>query len=219
MKKAIFWIKISTLYFFLPIGAVWQILGRYERATEALAAPFMAALAIWAFLEYFVRIESKSAKIKFVFFYVLISAATWGVEVLGVKTGFPFGDYLYSQALAPNLAGVPIVIGFSWASVFLISRALVGVIPKIKKGFSAIISASLAIVLFDAILEPAATKLNYWTWDSGSPPFENYVSWFAIGFVISLVYERLNFDLKKTPTFCVHIFAAQIIYFVLCYFV
>ena len=36
------------------------------------------------------------------------------VETLGVKTGFPFSEYIYAEAFGPTLFGVPVTIGAAW---------------------------------------------------------------------------------------------------------
>ena len=37
------------------------------------------------------------------------------VELIGVKTGWPFGQYSYDESLGPKLASVSIVVPFAWA--------------------------------------------------------------------------------------------------------
>lgn len=37
------------------------------------------------------------------------------VEVLGTRTGVPFGSYAYAHRLGPELFGVPLVIALAWA--------------------------------------------------------------------------------------------------------
>ncbi|HET8970310.1 MAG TPA: carotenoid biosynthesis protein, partial [Candidatus Nanopelagicales bacterium] len=37
------------------------------------------------------------------------------VEVLGVHTGLPFGEYAYTGRLGPAVLGVPVVIALAWA--------------------------------------------------------------------------------------------------------
>mgnify|MGYP003693687693 CR=1 FL=1 len=36
-------------------------------------------------------------------------------EVVGVRSGIPFGSYRYADSLGPRLAGVPIIVGLAWA--------------------------------------------------------------------------------------------------------
>ena len=42
---------------------------------------------------------------------LVLSAGTGlAAEVLGVRTGFPFGEYAYTDALQPQVLGVPVVV-------------------------------------------------------------------------------------------------------------
>ncbi len=43
-----------------------------------------------------------------------IAIVSWGVEALGVATGFPFGHYSYTSALQPQALGVPLLIPLAW---------------------------------------------------------------------------------------------------------
>ena len=48
----------------------------------------------------------------------------WAVEVLGSRTGVPFGPYDYS-APGPTLAGVPLLVPIGWFAFALIALAVV----------------------------------------------------------------------------------------------
>src|SRR5690606_26522604 len=43
-----------------------------------------------------------------------VVVATLAVEKLGTATGFPFGEYDYTGALQPALAGVPGIVPLAW---------------------------------------------------------------------------------------------------------
>ena len=56
---------------------------------------------------------------------------SYGVETLGVTTGFPFGSYYYTGILFPSLpGGVPLAVMFAWVLVVFGSY---GVVMKGKK--------------------------------------------------------------------------------------
>ena len=46
--------------------------------------------------------------------WALIAYITYGVEVIGVQTGFPFGDYAYGWRLGPHIYDTPPMIGVLW---------------------------------------------------------------------------------------------------------
>ena len=56
---------------------------------------------------------------------LLIAILAYGVEALGVATGFPFGSYHYTGVLFPVLpGGVPLPVIFAWLMILIIGRGL-----------------------------------------------------------------------------------------------
>ena len=55
---------------------------------------------------------------------ITIGAAAWICEVLGSKTGLPFGAYHYTQVLQPQLSGAPILIPLAWLMMLPPTRAV-----------------------------------------------------------------------------------------------
>ena len=51
------------------------------------------------------------------FFFSYIS--TLLLEIIGVKTGLIFGEYIYGNTLGFKVAEVPLIIGFNWLFVIL----------------------------------------------------------------------------------------------------
>ena len=45
---------------------------------------------------------------------ITMVAASWAFEIVGSKTGIPFGAYHYTEALQPQLLGVPMLIPLAW---------------------------------------------------------------------------------------------------------
>lgn len=120
----------------------------------------------------------------------LIGIVTLFYENLSVMTGFPFGDYYYSDMLRPKLLHAPIFIVpayfsisyFPWvvAQVLLnrqgepINRSSVFTIPMM---------ATFLFVMFDLIIDPyASTVKGFYVWENGGSyfgvPFSNYAGWF-----------------------------------------
>jgi putative membrane protein len=121
------------------------------------------------------------------------------VELVGVKTGFPFGNYSYTDALNPKIFGVSIAIIFAWfaltVNTFVLTRSFIdGSILK-----TALISGFI-ILSIDFLLEPFASSVNkFWLWESYEIPLQNYAAWFILGFLFSLIiYKVIGPDLMKT---------------------
>ncbi len=139
---------------------------------------------------------------------------TFTLEIIGVHTGFIFGDYNYGDVLSPSLFGVPLVIGYNW--VFVILGAACIVQHYISRLLFFASAAGLITVLFDIFLEPVAIQLGYWTWDTGYVPLQNYAAWFAISFAAAWVLKRFKVAFY-TPV-AIHYFIAQLLFFVALYF-
>ena len=134
----------------------------------------------------------------------LIVVVTFMVEILGSKTGFPFGEYDYTGALTPQLFGVPIVVSFAWAGITLTVH---GALRDVRRGRIALMAC--AITAWDAFLDPQMVGEGYWQWELASPayrgiPLVNYLGWLltaSITAVIAVVVcgRRNNDEQSEIP--------------------
>jgi uncharacterized membrane protein len=131
--------------------------------------------------------RSSIEKIRISIWLAVTWAATFGLEVLGVKTGLVFGAYSYGATLGPQLFEVPVIIGLNWSIiVFGIAETL-----RMKRFslLAALIGVPVGAVLFDIALEPVAMSvLDYWTWTGGPVPLQNYIAWALISFTFAVLY-------------------------------
>lgn len=119
---------------------------------------------------------------------------SYGVETLGVTTGFPFGRYHYTGILFPSLPGsVPLAVMFAWILVVFGSYGLVMKRGAIFRLGDALLAAALAALL-DLAIEPVAAYIErYWQWSRPASlsyygvPLANFVSWFVVAFVFLLL--------------------------------
>jgi len=120
------------------------------------------------------------------------------IEYAGVKTGFPFGEYLYTERLQPQLYNVPAAISLSWVIV-VVSSFLIVFSDGSNNLFTKVVYSSLIVLGLDLMLEPFASFINsFWIWRAGFVPVQNYVSWFVIAAIFSiLLYLLLR---KKNST-------------------
>lgn len=226
-------IKIMVLYIILGAGGVWHYLGLFETLMSQLAAPFMITLAGWITWESVnllgntdsilvgqsnsVVLQVKATrKWGFLLWCFIIALGGYLLEVFAVHSGIIFGQYEYNVTLQPVIFGVPIVIGAAWLSMLLVSAALVQ--RLLSKTFRktpyifALLTAGL-MVLFDAVMEPAAVKLNYWHWENSQIPLQNYAAWFVIGAVFAWSGIQTGLLKRELPKFAMHAYFAQLLYF------
>lgn len=139
------------------------------------------------------------------YFFTFIS------ELIGVKTGYIFGNYRYGENLGVKIFDVPIIIGMNWISLILGSIGFVSLL-KGSVWMKTVLSGFLMIG-FDLILEHIAPKLNYWFWQNDLIPFQNFLAWFFISSILSYLYFSLG--LKKRLLFARYNFIIQFVFFVI----
>jgi uncharacterized membrane protein len=117
---------------------------------------------------------------------LLVLVAALLVETVGVRTGFPFGAYTYTDRFGPMLGVVPFAIPLAWHVVvtnalFLARRYA----PRASPVVQALITGAICTA-YDAVLEPFATAAkHYWNWTGGRVPVQNYVAWFVISALLA----------------------------------
>lgn len=114
------------------------------------------------------------------------------VEAVGVRTGWPFGDYTYGSALRPVAADVPVVVPLAWAmmaypALLLGQRAAraAGAVRVAGAGLTAAVGGA-TLVTWDLFLDPQMVAEGYWTWAAAEPalngiPLTNALGWTMIG--------------------------------------
>jgi bisanhydrobacterioruberin hydratase len=159
-------------------------------------------------------------------------------EYIGIHTGLLFGNYTYGEVLGPKWNGVPWIIGLQWMvtlycigiSMYMLHQKIASLTPKAepaepvnRKAFSfsakrwvflsTVVDGALLAVLFDYVIEPAATKLGYWKWAENDIPSSNYYSWWFVSILILTAFYFLTF--KKQNLFAVHLLLIQFMFFLL----
>ena len=145
----------------------------------------------------------------------LITAISFIITVIAEKTRVPFGPRGYTDALGGKVFGVPWPMPLLWLVVVVNSRGVARLILRPWRkttyyGFWVIGLAGMLAVLFDASLEPFATRSrHYWFWETHvhvpgwySAPWVNYLGWFvsALGILAFTTPWLINKQPVKQPT-------------------
>ena len=112
-----------------------------------------------------------------------LSILAYAIEALGVATGFPYGTFYYGEALGPRLAGiVPYLLPLSYAPL------VVGAVTAAwgtRLRLLHVLYATLLLAWMDAVIDPGAASLGFWTWPEGGAfygvPLSNYAGWLLSG--------------------------------------
>ncbi len=208
-------LKIGVLYLLLGAGGLWHLLNVLQDVMQVLASPIMIGLGVWLFWECW-RIGSQGQRQKFGIWSIVVIIGSFGIEWLGVRTGQIFGVYTYGQTLRLTIDDVPISIGCAWFVMLIASTATVQTIaPKTsaRSPFMLTCFAALLMVCFDLLMEPAAVKLNYWTWVGEHVPLKNYVTWFGLSVIFMTSGLRIGLFRQPLPPIAFHFYLAQLGYF------
>lgn len=179
-----------------------------EYSPALVAAAFVTYLALHGGVRY-----GRWVMVRMV---TIVFAIGWGAEQLSVKTGFPFGNYHYTEQMAPFVGHVPVFVliayalmgyaSWSLACLLLSKRAVrldVGAFLTIP------ILAALCMVVWDLSMDPLrATVEQRWVWAKSGlhlgVPLSNYLGWFLVtwlmfqSFALSLL-ARSNVDPRPQP--------------------
>lgn len=206
-------IELFLLYLLLTAGGVWHLLGWFQTLMRFAAAPLLMALSILLLAKMLSVHRGQTAAV--VIWSLVVFVGGFLFETIGVKTGLVFGQYEYGDVLQPQIAGVPLAIGFAWLGIQISSLAVVQMFSrKLHRPYFIAGLTALLMVAFDVLMEPAAVYLGYWTWVAG-PPLHNYLGWFVISLLFSLLGARMRLFETRLPSFARHAFLAQMIYFIL----
>ncbi|MFZ4085123.1 MAG: carotenoid biosynthesis protein [Vampirovibrionia bacterium] len=146
--------------------------------------------------------------------YLSLYFIFYGVEWLGVYSGWPFGTYFYAETLGIKVFQIPLIIGVNWLLLLHASQEIItkflGSLPlkifregenakiRVWEQFAAAaLKASLVaalMLLIDYLIEPHAAELDYWHWFNDVIPLSNYLAWLLISFSCSLILS-----LAKSP--------------------
>lgn len=119
------------------------------------------------------------------------------IEYVGTTTGFPFSPYEYTDALTPQVFGVPILVPLAW-SMMAYPALLVG--RRLMRGTAARIAVgAYALSSWDLFLDPQMVAEGYWVWLGDLPglpgvpqiPMVNYLGWLLGSAVLMAVLSRL----------------------------
>jgi putative membrane protein len=126
-----------------------------------------------------------------------IAAGTFAAERVGSRTGIPFGRYHYTNALRPQVAGVPMAVPVAWFAVAVpareTARAVLG--PR-SSAISRVAVGAACLTAWDAFLDPQMTAEGYWRWERSGRyrgiPASNFAGWFAVGVGVMAALELLQ---------------------------
>ncbi len=118
----------------------------------------------------------------------------YAAELVGVGTGWPFGEYEYTDALHPRLFGVPVVVAAAWAGMGLAAYAVARAAVPGRRWLRLAVGA-LALTAWDLFLDPQMVRQGVWVWREDGPyhgiPWSNFAGWLLVSLAIMAVLDRV----------------------------
>jgi putative membrane protein len=114
-----------------------------------------------------------------------VAAATAVAERVGTATGLPFGRYYYTDALRPQVGGVPVIVPLAWFAMAVPARdAAHAALGHRSRRVTRIALGAGALTAWDLFLDPQMVGEGYWRWARRGRyrgiPFSNYVGWLLV---------------------------------------
>lgn len=110
------------------------------------------------------------------------------VEIIGVNYSFFFGEYKYGDNLGVKIFNVPVVIGFNWVLLIILTGNFADrIFPESTT--RKVVFGSAMMILLDLLIEISAPKLDYWEFTIDPVPFSNYFWWFVFSILFQLIYQ------------------------------
>ena len=136
-------------------------------------------------------------------FLVVTVTCSLSAELIGTGTGWPFGNYAYTNGLGVKvLDRVPFTIPLSWFligfSAFLLGNVLAATRAKRHQAVWAVAIGAYLLTVWDLVLDPAMASssmpIRFWTWFESGPyfgmPIQNFAGWTLTG-ILFMTISRL----------------------------
>ena len=129
----------------------------------------------------------------------VLTLYAYGIEYIGTKTGFPYGDFGYEVPLGPMLfdvipLGLPVFFLPLVLNSYLLCLLLLG--GRASSVFVRLPAVIATVLAVDLVLDPAAVALGFWSYGGGvyyGVPLSNYAGW-VLSATVATVLVDVAFD-------------------------
>ncbi len=151
-----------------------------------------------------------------------------GFELIGTGTGWPFGNYSYTDFLGWKvLDHVPYTIPFSWfymgLAAYLMGAAVINRLGWSREGLWSVILGAVFLTAWDLVLDPAmahdSLRIQFWEWHQTGAyfgmPLKNLAGWSLTGLVFMAVARFLwgeGVRMRRLPVVPFIIYVANMLF-------
>lgn len=153
-------------------------------------------------------------------FAVVAIGGGFAAELAGIRTGWPFGEYVYTDVLQPQVLGVPVIVPLAWAMMLYPTYVAVTLITRSR--WLAALLGGFSMMAWDVFLDPMMVQLNAWRWSTTGPsllgvvgiPAQNFLGWFVSATVLTgllLLLPRRDVPLAAPATLYVWVYTSSVL--------
>jgi putative membrane protein len=129
-------------------------------------------------------------------------------EALSLRSGFPFGHYVFTDLMGPKLFGLPVLLALAYVGMGYLSWIVALVIlgyryrPIAGSGMVRVpLVASLVMVAWDFSMDPIWANIDRaWIWRDGGAyfgvPISNFLGWLL---TVLVIYQLFALYLRNRP--------------------
>lgn len=124
-------------------------------------------------------------------------------EILGVRTGIPFGHYHFTAVMGPKLFQVPILLGWAYVGIGYLAWTLAGIILARSPLIARPLLAAAIMTAWDLSMDPIwANLVDAWVWENGGAyfgvPLSNFFGWYLTNY---LIYQSFALAVRPRSDF------------------
>lgn len=164
--------------------------------TPALAVVSSISVVLFALPSYLAVVHAEGRG-RGIILLACLGLYALAVESSALATGFPYGDFTYTEVLGNKVFGLtPWTVAFAYPPLLLLSyivaRRFTGDRFQGWRRYGMIAAlTALLTVACDLVLDPAAVRLGFWYWDQPGHyygvPFVNFAGWALSGLIGALL--------------------------------
>lgn len=184
---------VPWLVFAVAIGLMitWVLLSGEARHpfTIGIVATTATAVLLWS--------VGANGPIWTVTSFLIVLLFTYLLELVGVSTGIPFGEYEYATTLGIQVASVPLIVPVAWYSMAIPTLMLARSLSQ--RPLIVLFFATIGLTAWDFLLDPWMVGEGHWTWANPEPslpglegiPVTNFIGWIISTFLLFVILDRL----------------------------
>ena len=128
-------------------------------------------------------------------YFVIIFTFGVVIEHIGVRTGWPFGNYSYDSSLGAFLFHIPLVVPFAW---MMLTHPILIAARELSLRWTIVIGG-FALMAWDLFLDPQMVSAGRWRWNDTTPhvpfqpeiPLSNTFGWLLSGIILMALLQLL----------------------------